>query len=147
MYSSADTVEEYLASLPTDRRQLVATLRALIKKHLPKGYKEGMQYGMISYHIPLEDFPDTYNGQPLGYIALASQKNYVSLYLMGIYSEPDAEDALHDKFVRAGKRLDMGKSCIRVKKIDDLPLDVVAEAIELLTPAQFIASYKKHRPK
>ena len=145
MTSDAKTIEEYINSLPEERKHTVTQLRTLILKHLPKGYEEGMLYGMICYYIPLADYPDTYNKQPLAYIALASQKHYLSLYVMGVYGQPDAEAWLKGSFTKAGKKLDMGKSCIRFKKLDDLPLDVIAQIVSRLTPKQFIAMYEKAR--
>jgi len=145
MQSKAETVEEYLASLPPDRREAVSALRAVILAYLPKGYKEGMQYGMIGYYIPLETFPNTYNKQPLAYAALASQKNYIALYLMSVYSGNEAW--FRDAYQKTGKKLDMGKSCIRFKHIDDLALDVIGDAVALYTPEAFIAAYKHSRDR
>jgi len=145
--SNAQTVDEYVASLPPDRREAITTLLTLIRKHMPKGYQEGMLYGMISYYVPLERYPNTYNGQPLCYISLASQQNYMSLYHMGIYGSEQAEQDLEEAFEQAGKKLNMGKSCIRFKKLTDLPLDVVAESIGLVAPDAFIARYERSRKK
>lgn len=147
MYSDAQTVEEYITSLPESRQRDVQTLRNLAQRHLPKGYEEGMLFGMICYYIPLAVYPNTYNKQPLCYIAIASQKNYMSLYLMGIYSQSKNEAWLKDAFAKAGKKLDMGKSCIRFKTLDELPLDVVTEAVALQTPADYIKAYEKSRQK
>lgn len=146
MQSIAQTVDEYINTLPPDRKEAIVTLRNLIRKNLPKGYEEGMQYGMISYYIPLERYPDTYNKQPLSYMALASQQNYMSLYHMGIYGHEDAEQWLRNSFTKAGKKLDMGKSCIRFKKIEDVPIDVIATSAGLLSPDEFIERYEQaHR--
>jgi hypothetical protein len=141
--SAARTVEEYLASLPEERRQVVTTIRDTVRKHLPDGYAEGMNYGMICYHIPLERYPGTYNGQPLCYASLAAQKNHYSLYLLGAYSGEGPGKRLKEGFARAGKKLDMGKSCVRFKRTEDLPLDVIGECIASVSPAQFIAVYEK----
>jgi uncharacterized protein YdhG (YjbR/CyaY superfamily) len=145
MQSKAKTVAEYLALLPPDRREIIEAIRGTILEHLPEGYEEGMQFGMISYSVPLGRYPNTYNGQPLGYIALASQKNYVSLYLMGIYGNPEAEAWLKKAFVEAGKRLDMGKSCLRFKKAVDVPQDIIAKAVALLPVEAFIKRYEASR--
>lgn len=145
MQSTAKTVQTYLESLPSDRRTAIESVRNVILKHLPKGYKEGMEYGMISYYIPLEQFPDTYNKQPLCYAGLASQKNYISLYLMSVYGEE--ETSFREAYLRTGKKLNMGKSCIRFKKVEELALDLVGKAIATYTPEQFIAVYKHSRPK
>lgn len=143
MQSPAKTVEEYITSLPDSRRETVTQVRAFIKEHLPAGYEEGMQYGMISYYIPLEHYPDTYNSEALGYIALASQKNYLSLYLMTVYG--DDEQRFKDAYKKTGKKLNMGKSCLRFQSVDDLALPVIAEKIKEMTPNEYIAKYEKAR--
>jgi len=145
--SNATTVQAYLDELPEDRRAVVAAVREAILANLPKGYQESMNWGMISYEIPLERYPDTYNSQPLGYLALAAQKRYFSLYMMGVYGDPEQEARLKAGFEEAGKRLDMGKSCVRFRKLDDLPLDVVGELIARITPEDFIAKYEASRRK
>ena len=145
MQSKAGTVEEYLASLPEERRNAIEAVRRVILAHLPEGYQEGMQYGMLSYCIPLSRYPKTYNGQALGYAALASQKNYMSLYLMGVYGDEQLERWFRDEYAASGKKLDMGKSCVRFKKLEDLPLDVVGKAIAMATPEEFIQMYERSR--
>jgi hypothetical protein len=140
MQSAEETVEAYLASLPKDRQKELARLRVLIKKHLPKGFEEGMQFGMIGYYIPLSKYPNTYNNQPLGYIAMASQKNYISLYLMSVYGEN--EEQFRSEYKKTGKKLNMGKSCVRFKKFDDLPQELIAKTIASMTPEQFIQRYE-----
>ncbi len=120
--SKAATVDEYLAELPEERREAIATVRRFILDHLPEGYVEGMNWGMIVYEIPLERYPDTYNKQPLGLVALASQKNYMSLYLLG-------DDEFRRRWEETGKKLDMGKTCIRFRKVDDLALDVIGDTL------------------
>ena len=145
MKSEATTVDEYLASLPEDRRSAVSAVRDVIRSNLPDGFEEGMQYGMIGYYIPLERYPDTYNGQPLGVAALASQKNHMAMYLSGIYAD-DAEAAwFKERWRSTGKKLDMGKSCVRFRRLDDVPLDVVAEAMARTSVEEFIASYERAR--
>lgn len=143
MHSTSETVEAYLRSLPTDRREAISRLRQLILKNLPKGYEEGMQYGMISYHVPLQTYPTTYNGEPLSYIALASQKNYMSLYLMAIYG--GNENEFRTAYQQSGKKLNMGKSCIRFKQYEDLPEPLLAKTIASYTPKQFIELYELTR--
>jgi len=140
------TVAEYVAGLPEDRRATVTKLRALLNRRMPKGYREGMSWGAITWSIPLETFPDTYNGQPLCYAAIASQKNYFSLYLMGAYGSPAERRKLEEGFRRAGKRLDMGKSCVRFRSLDDLPLEVIGDSIARLTPARYIAQSAAAKP-
>ncbi len=145
--SKAQTVEAYLAELPDDRRTAIAAVRKAILKKLPKGYEETMQYGMISYVIPLEKYPDTYNGQALAIAALASQKNYMSVYLMNIYGDKKAEQWFKDAFAASGKKLDMGKSCVHFKKLDDLPVDVIAEAVSRTPVNEYIRLYEASRKK
>lgn len=143
--SKAETVEQYLQELPEERRAVVSAVRDVVLRSLPPGYREGMSFGMIGYVIPLEDYPDTYNRQPLAFAALAAQKNYYALYLNCVYQDAARDAWLREEFARAGKKLDMGKSCIRFKKLDDLPLDAIAKAIAGTPPADFIAQYEQAR--
>jgi hypothetical protein len=143
--SQAKTVEAYLEELPPERRDVISAVRDVILRVLPRGYQESMTWGMISYEIPLEKYPETYNGKPLAYIALAAQKHYYALYLMGVYSHPEQERRLKEGFERAGKKLDMGKSCLRFRKLEDLPLDVISEVAGSLPPDDLIAQYEAAR--
>ena len=143
--SDAATVDEYLAELPPERRVVISAVRDLILKNLPQGYVERMTHGMISYDIPLARYPTTYNGQPLNYLALAAQKRHYALYLMGVYGQPDHERALRDAFEREGKKLDMGKSCVRFSTLEDLALQGIAQAIASTTPDEHIAAYEASR--
>ena len=127
--SQAASVEEYLASLPPDRRQEIERVRRVVRDDLPVGYEEGVGFGMLCYSVPLSDYRDTYNKQPLMYAALTSQKNHLSLYLMAVYADDALEKRLRDAFAESGKKLDMGKSCIRFKRADDLPLDAIGEIV------------------
>lgn len=127
--STASTPAQYLASLPADRRATVAAIRDVILEHLPAGFEEAMQWGMLSYVVPLSRKPDTYNGQPLALAALAAQKNYVALYLLGVYADAKTADWFTKAWKATGKTLDMGKSCVRFGSVDDVPLDVVGQAI------------------
>jgi hypothetical protein len=145
--SRAATIEEYLEELPQDRREVVSAVRDVVRRNLPGGYRETMNRGMITYEVPLERYPRTYNGQPLAYAALAAQKNYFALYLTGAYQDPDAETWLREEFRKAGKKLDMGKSCVRFRKLDDLPLDVIGRAIASTPLDAFIARYEASRQK
>ncbi len=117
----------------------MAAVRQVILAHLPQGYEEAMNWGMISYQVPLATYPDTYNGQPLLYAALASQKNYMSLYLSGIYADEAARHSFEAAYRATGKRLDAGKSCVRFRKLDDLPLALISETIAAMDPKAFIA--------
>jgi hypothetical protein len=141
--SKAETVEQYLEELSPDRREIVAKVRKKILENLPKGYAETMNWGMISYEIPLEDYPNTYNGQPLGYLALASQKNHLSLYMLGVYRDPKQESKLKEAYKSTGKKMDVGKSCVRFRKVEDIPLDVIGELIASTSPKELIELYKK----
>jgi hypothetical protein len=142
--SKAATVEEYLQELPEDRRAVVSAVRDMVLRTLPDGYQESMAFGMIGYGIPLERYPDTYNKQPLAYAAIAAQKSYYALYLMSAYAG-EQEQALRDAFQAAGKKLDMGKSCIRFKTLDDLPLDALGRIIAATPPDAYIAQYEAAR--
>jgi hypothetical protein len=143
--SPARSVDEYLSQLPPDRREALSALRRLIRKHLPPGYEEGMQFGMVGYFIPLARYPDTYNGQPLCVVALASQKQYMSLYLMTVYGDRAKERQFAEAFRKAGKTLDMGKSCVRFKALDDLPLETIAAVVGGTSVDDFIALYERIR--
>ncbi|MEA3440984.1 MAG: DUF1801 domain-containing protein [Chloroflexota bacterium] len=145
--SKAATVEEYLDELPPERREVVSEVRQTILDNLPEGFVESMNWGMISYEIPLERYPDTYNKKPLAYAALAAQKNHYSIYLMGCYADSEQEAVLKEGFEQAGKRLDMGKSCVRFRKLEDIPMDAIARVIASTTPEQFITMYEHARKK
>jgi len=143
--STAQTVDKYLAEMQLDRRETVVVVRKVVLDHLPAGYMETMQHGMIGYVIPLETYPITYNRQPLVYAALASQKNYVSLYLMNIYGDDEATQWFTEGYKASGKKLDMGKSCVRFRKLEDIPLGLIGEAIARTTVADFIKRYEELR--
>jgi len=148
MRSEAQTVDEYLAELPEDRRTAISAVREVILQNLPDGYEESMNWGMIAYEVPLSTYPDTYNGQPLAYAALASQKNYMAVYLSGIYMDEDARQNFERDYKATGKRFDVGKSCVRFRKLDDLPLSVVGEAIGYLPADEFVERVKAvHSPR
>ena len=144
---TAKSPDEYLDALPADRRDAIAAVRAVVRKNLPKGYSEFVSWGMLNYGIPLSRFPNTYNGQPLCYAALAAQKNYCSLYLMSVYGDKKHEAKLRDAFKAAGKKLDMGKSCVRFQSPDDLPLDVVGDLIGSVPVEKWIEIYEKSRKR
>jgi hypothetical protein len=145
--SKAKSVEEYLEELPAERRAVVSAVRDLVVEHLPDGYREAMSWGMIAYEIPLERYPVTYNKQPLSYVALAAQKNYYSLYLMSCYESSEGEDRLRAAFERAGKKLDMGKCCVRFKRLDDLPLEAIGEIVAATPPEALIEQYEASRKR
>lgn len=145
--STATTVTAYLKELPPERREVISAVRDVVVRHLPKGYVEAMGFGMIAYAIPLKTYPKTYNGQPLMYAGLAAQKQHYALYLLGAYADPKVGKAMAAEFKKRGKKLDMGKSCLRFKKLDDLPLDVIGEVIASTPPAKMIEYVEKSREK
>ena len=145
MQSKAATVEQYLAELPADRRDALQAVRKVILKNLDKNYAEGMSYGMMGYHVPHSIYPAGYHcdpKQPLPFAGLASQKGHMSLYLMCLYSNPAELRWFTDAWKKTGKKLDMGKSCIRFKKLDDLALDVIGEAIRRIPAKAYIQHYE-----
>ena len=144
--SRAATVPDYLDELDPTRRADIEQVRDAINAALPAGYVETMSFGMIGWVVPLDDYPVTYNGQPLAYAALAAQKNGNSLYLNCVYASPERAERLRAAWATSGRKLDMGKSCIRFRRAADLPLDVVADEIAATTPADFIALYERVKP-
>jgi uncharacterized protein YdhG (YjbR/CyaY superfamily) len=145
MQSEAISVDQYLADLPDDRREALQEVRKVILEHLPAGYEEVMNWGMITYQIPLETHPDTYNKKPLMYAALASQKNHMAVYLSGIYARQEAAATFEEQYRATGKRYDVGKSCVRFRTIDDLPLDLIGRTIAASPVDEFIAGYEEAR--
>jgi hypothetical protein len=139
------TVSDFIAQLPDDRRREVERVHALLRKHVPKGYEETLTSGMIAYSVPLSVYPDTYNKQALWYVALAAQKNYLSLHLLPVYMNKPLEEKLRDGFKAAGKKLDMGKGCVRFKRADDLALDTIAEIVAAVPMEKFVAIAKAVR--
>jgi hypothetical protein len=155
MQSKAPTVSDYLASLPPDRRIAIEAVRKVILTNLDRDYEEGMQYGMIGYYVPHRVYPAGYHADPkngLPFAALASQKNHMSVYLMGLYcgcvdgvSDNRLMQWFREAWAKSGKKLNMGKACIRFKKLDDLALDVLGEAIRRLPAKTYIEVYEKAR--
>jgi hypothetical protein len=139
--SDATTSDAYLASLPPDRRVAIAAVRDVVNANLPPGYREGMHYGMIGWVVPLERFPDTYNGQPLHLAGLASQMRSMSLYLNSVYGDPSIETWFRERYAASGKKLDMGKSCIHFRRVEDLPLDLIGETIARVPVDRYIERY------
>lgn len=145
MQSQANSVDQYLAELPADRRQALAAVRAVILKNLPTSYEEGMQYGMIGYFVPHSVYAAGYHcdpKQPLPFAGLASQKNHMSIHLMCIYGDPEHAAWFRQAWAKTGKKLDMGKGCVRFKKIEDVPLNVIGEAIRRVPAKKFIEHYE-----
>lgn len=150
MTDSATTATEYLKSLDAEPRAELTKVRAAIKKALPKGYAETMQYGMISYVVPLKLYPAGYLGKkdvPLPFVSLAAQKRHLALYLMNVNGNPELERWFKAEWKRSGKKLDMGKACLRFANADDLALDVVTESIARCPLKDFVARYEMSRAK
>lgn len=146
MQSKATNPEQYISELPSDRKEAIAKLRETIVKNLPKGFKEGMGYGMIGYVVPHELFPQGYHCDPklpLPFVSLASQKNYISLYHMAMYDGPLLDWFKQEWSKTSTKKLDMGKCCIRFKKPEDIPYDLIGELMTKITPQQWIAYYEE----
>lgn len=137
--SKAPTVAEYLDELPEERRDVIVAVRKVVLKNLPKGYREEMSYGMIGYNIPLQRYPATYNGQPLAYAGIAAQKHFYAIYLM---VTPEQAAWIKSEYKRLGMKLDMGKSCLRFKKLEDVALDLVGKVVASTTPEAYIERYE-----
>jgi len=147
MRSGAKTVAAYLKSLPAERRRVVAAVRKTMRGSLPKGYKETMSWGMISYEVPLKTYPKTYNARPLLYAALAAQKNGYAIYLMNVYAHTGTAGYLKEAFKKAGTKLDMGKSCIRFKRLEGLPLEAIGKVVASTPMKDYLALYEKSRKR
>jgi hypothetical protein len=147
MQSKLKTVPEYIDSLPLERKQIISAIRKVILKNLPKGFEEEMNYGMIGYVVPHKLYPDGYHCDPkqqLPFLNVASQKNFIAIYHMGIYAQPKLLEWFQDEWrVYSTKKLDMGKSCIRFKKPEDVPLDLIGALASKLTPKQWIDIYEE----
>jgi uncharacterized protein YdhG (YjbR/CyaY superfamily) len=145
--SKAATPDAYIAELPPERAALVARLRALVNAAIPPGYVERMSWGMIGWEVPLETYPDTYNGQPLVYAGLAAQKNHTALYLNCVYASEERTERMKRAWTATGRKLDMGKSCLRFKRWEEVAEDVLAEAIAAVPVEAFIAEYEAGRAR
>lgn len=148
MQSKATTADAYIAELPEDRQKAITELRKIIKKNLPKGFQEHMNYGMMGWSVPHSKYPAGYHcnpKDPLPFLALASQKNSINLYHMGIYANSKLLKWFTDAHAKASpKKLDMGKSCIRYKKPEDIPFKLIGELVSKITPDEWIATYEKN---
>ena len=148
MRSSAITITDYLNGLPADRKAALVALRKTILANLPRGYEESYDAGFLAYQVPLSVYPDTYNAKPLMYAALSSQKAHMAVYLCNVYAIPAVRKALEDGYKAAGKKLDMGKSCVRFKKLEDVPLDVIGKSIAATPMDKYVAFAKSvHSPE
>jgi hypothetical protein len=147
MGRDVSTVQKYLDNLEPDRREVVSAVREVVNAAMPDGYEEGIAYGMIGWSVPLERYPDTYNGQPLGYVALAAQKRYYSLYLNVLYAGSVDETEFRRRWEGSGRKLDMGKSCLRFRKLEDLNFDLIAETVAGTPVDAYIARYEQARAR
>ncbi|HEX6375705.1 MAG TPA: DUF1801 domain-containing protein [Allosphingosinicella sp.] len=145
--SKAPTPEAYLAELPPERAAMVSRLRDLINANLPDGYVERMSWGMIGWEVPLDRYRNTYNGQPLVYAGLAAQKNHTALYLNCVYASEERTERMRAAWAATGRKLDMGKSCLRFKHAEEVAEDVLAEAIRSIPVERFIAEYEAGRAR
>ena len=149
MKSEAKTPTEYIESLDDDRKKIIKKLRSVIKKKLPKGFKEEMNYGMIGYVVPHKIFPEGYHCDPklpLPFLNIANQKNFIGFYHMGLYSMPKLLKWFQDEFPkRSSRKLDMGKSCVRFKHFDDIPYDLLGELVAKVSVEEWIEFYQKSR--
>jgi Domain of unknown function (DU1801) len=145
--SNVKTPAQYIASLPASRAKTIETVRALVNKHIPRGYDECLVWGTIGWTIPLSRYPDTYNKQPICYVALSSQKNYCSLYLMGAFWSASQLEQLKAAFKAAEKNLDMGKCCVHFESPDDLPLEAIGKLISAIPSEKWIEMYEQSRLK
>ena len=141
---TSTTPEAYLAALEPDRREIIGAVREIILANLPEGYEETMAWGMITYQVPLATYPDTYNGQPLAFVSIAAQKRHNAVYMMGLYSDSDEDRSFREQWAPpSGKKLDMGKSCVRFTKLDDADLDLMGATIAAMPVDRFIATYQR----
>jgi hypothetical protein len=148
--NQATSVSEYLSNLPDERKRALSKVRTTIKKNIPKGYRETMQYGMISYVVPLSRYPEGYLNKrdvPLPFVCLAAQKSHLALYLMNVYGDPALEKWFRAAWAKSGKKLDMGKSCLRFARADDLALDVIGEAVSRTSVDAYVERYEASRKK
>lgn len=138
-------VDEYIDNLPEDRRIAIRAVREAVNAKLPPGYEEGIVYGLISWFVPFTRLAETYNGQPLCVASLGAQKSHMALYLQSVYGDPALNEWFQKAWKATGKKLDMGKSCVRFKKLDELALDVISEAISRVSVDQYVAQYEAAR--
>jgi uncharacterized protein YdhG (YjbR/CyaY superfamily) len=146
MQSKATTVDQYIAELPEDRKKAMIELRKVFKKNIPKGFQECMSYGMIGYVVPHSKYPAGYHCDPklpLPFVAFASQKNFIAVYHMGVYADPKLLKWFTEAHAKASpKKLDMGKSCLRYKKPEDIPYQLIGELVSKMTPDDWIKLYE-----
>ncbi|WP_312341644.1 DUF1801 domain-containing protein [Chryseobacterium binzhouense] len=151
MQISSTSIEDYVSKLPEERQEVFKKLFDTIKNHLPEGFEENISYGMIGWGVPLEKYPAGYHctpGSPLPFISVASQKNFIAVYHMGMYAKPELLNWFTEEFPKHSKRkLDMGKSCIRFKKMDEIPFKLIAELSKKMTVDEWISLYEANYKK
>lgn len=138
-----DDVAAYLDAAPEQRRDLVREVFGTVAGAMPAGYELGMHWGMPGWVVPLERFPDTYNGRPLSYVSIGAQKNYVSVYLMGVYSVPEEVEAFRAAWKAGTGRVDMGKSCLRLRKSADVDHELLARTVAGMPVERFLDTYQR----
>ena len=141
------TVNQWLASVPAERRDAINAVRGAVNKHLPKGYEETVDWGMLAWVVPLATLPDTHNGRPLMFAALGAHRKLMTVYLSSVYGDPKLRREFETAYKKTGKKLNMGGSCVHFKTIDDLPLDVVGNTIARVTLDQYVERYQNTRRK
>lgn len=149
MQSAATTVEEYLAQLPEDRRLALETVRAEILAHLPEGLEEGMQYGHIGYYVPHSRYPDGYHcdpKEPVPFLGLASQKAHMGVYMFCTYVDTELNEWFREEYLKTGKKLDMGAACVRFKKLENLPVELIGRTLDQMTVDKFLDIYEASIP-
>lgn len=139
------TPQEYLEGLEPERRAVIVAVHDVVQAAMPAGYERTVEFGMLSWVVPLSRFPDTYNGRPLGYVSLAAQKRHCSLYLMGLYADVERELSFRERWTAGGRKLDMGKACLRFRTVEDLDLGLVAEAVAACGVESYLELYGKAR--
>lgn len=140
------TVDQWLASVPADRRDAIDAVRDVVNARLPKGYEETVDWGMLAWVVPLATLPDTHNGRPLLLAALGAHTKRMTIYLMTVYGDPTIRREFETAYRKTGKRLDMGGSCVHFRTLDDLPLDVVGDTIARVPVDGYVARYHQSRP-
>ena len=141
------TVNEWLASVPAERKEAINTVRDAVNKHLPPGYEETVDWGMLAWVVPLSTLPNTHNGRPLMLAALGAHTKLMTIYLMTVYSDPEVRAEFETAYKKTGKKLDMGGCCVHFKKLDDLPLDVVGNTIARVPVDHYVERYQNSRTK
>lgn len=141
------SVKQWLASVPAERRDAIDAVRAVVNEHLPLGYEETVDWGMLAWVVPLATLPDTHNGHPLMVAALGAHRKLMTIYLMSVYGDPELRREFQTAYKKTGKKLNMGGCCVHFRELDDLPLDVVGATIAGVTVEQYVARYSSSRTK